>query len=91
MSALFPGAGSAAPPVTVAVLLRLVVADGETVAWIVTVASAAGARLPSVQVTVPAAFTQPAVAETNVTCPGSVSVRVMPGDVDGPRFVTAIV
>ena len=72
-------------------LLRLVVAAGETVAWIVTVASAAGARLPTVQVTVPATFTQPAVAETNVTCAGNVSVTVMPGDVDGPRFVTAIV
>ena len=91
VSASLPATGSMAPPVTVAVLLRLVVADGETVAWIVTAAPAAGARPPSVQVTVPAACTQPAVAETNVTCPGSASVTVMPGEVDGPRFVTRIV
>jgi hypothetical protein len=47
------------------------------------------ARLPIVQVTIPAAWMQPAQADTNVEFDGSVSVTTTPVAFAGPLFVAA--
>jgi hypothetical protein len=84
---LFPGTGSTVVADAVAVFVRLGVANvGLTT--IVRTAFAPFASAPIVHVTVPEAFVQPALADTNVTPPGSGSVIVTPAASEGPLFVT---
>src|SRR5712692_699959 len=78
----------AALAVTVAVLATGPVAVGLMWTVIVKVWVALGARMPTVQVTVPAALVHPALAETKLTCGGSTSVTLPPLEVEGPLLVT---
>src|SRR6266849_3902675 len=86
LAALVSSAGLVA--VTVAVLATGPVAVGLMWTVIVKVWVALGARLPTVQVTVPATLAQPAEAETKLTWGGSTSVTLPPQEVDGPGLVT---
>src|SRR5947207_257672 len=49
---------------------------------------ALAARVPKLQVTVPAVVVHPALAETKLTWAGSTSVTVPPLEVEGPLLVT---
>src|SRR5437660_1389502 len=64
--------------------------DGRGLMWttMVKVWVALGARVPKVQVTVPAALVQPAQAETKLTWAGRTSVTVPPLEAEGPLLVT---
>src|SRR5260370_824396 len=70
--------GSGSLPLTVAVLVMVPAVAG-AVALMVNVALAPEARLPTEQVTVPAVFVHPVLAETKATPLGRVSVTVTPG------------
>src|SRR5260370_21354172 len=72
--------GSGSLPLTVAVLVMVPAVAG-AVALMVNVALAPEARLPTVQVTVPAVFVHPVLAETNVTPAGTgaANVRTLAG------------
>src|SRR4030081_3869351 len=74
---LLPGFGSDSLPVTVAVLVTVPAVAG-ALAPMVNVALAPLARLPAVQVTVPALLVQPVLADTKVTPEGMGSVTVTP-------------
>src|SRR5882762_9735860 len=82
--------GSASLPATVAVLVIEPVVAG-VVTLMVIVALAPAARLPTVQVTVPAEFVQPELADTKVTPAGRVSVTITPVAADGPLFLATMV
>src|SRR5882672_12437921 len=73
--------------VTVAVLAMGPVAAGLMCTTIVKGWVALAARVPKLQVTVPAVLVHPA-AETKLTCAGSTSVTVPPLEVEGPLLVT---
>src|SRR5712664_1109552 len=73
--------------VTVAGLVMGPVAAGLMCTTMVKIWVALGARVPKVQVTVPAALLHPA-AETKLTWAGSTSVTVPPLEVEGPLLVT---
>src|ERR1700730_13866128 len=77
-------------PATGAVFV-IVPAVAGVVTLMVNVALAPEARLPTVQVTVPAEFVHPVLAETKVTPAGRVSVTVTPVAGDGPLFLATIV
>ena len=80
--------GSAVALLTVAVLLTLVVvATTGAVATMVTVALAALARVPRLQVTVPALWVQGAVAETKLVPAGRVSVMTTLLALSGPALL----
>src|SRR5439155_1150805 len=49
---------------------------------------ALAASVPKLQVTVPAVFVHPALAETKLTSAGSTPVTVLPREVEGPLLVT---
>src|SRR5205809_5364319 len=87
---LFAGFGSASLPLTVAVLVMVPAVAG-AVALVVNVALAPAARLPTEQVTVPAEFVHPVLAETKVTPAGRVSVTVTPVAGLGPLFLATTV
>src|SRR5881398_1130775 len=74
--------------VTVAVLAIGPVAAGLMWTTIVKVWVALRASAPTLQVTVPAVLVHPALAETKLTCAGSMSVTVPPLDGEGPLLVT---
>ena len=74
---------------TRATFVKLPLAGAVTVT--VTLLVAPLARLPKVHVTTPELFTPPAVALTNVTVAGKVSVTVTLLAVEGPKFVTEMV
>src|SRR5712664_3059207 len=74
--------------VTVAVFMIGPVAAGLMCTTMLKIWLAPGARVPTVQVTVPAVLEQPALAETKPTCAGSTSVTVPPLEVEGPLLVT---
>jgi hypothetical protein len=88
---LLPLLGSFVVLATLALLLMVPVAVGVTTIEIV--ALPGKARLPTLQVTVPAdGVHEPwlGVAETNVTLPGKVSVTVTADAAVGPLLVTVI-
>src|SRR5258708_2421083 len=90
---LLAAVGSVSLPVTVAVLGMLPAVDGAA-ALMGMVELAPLARLPTVQVTVPAALTQvpwPAVAELKLTPAGRVSVTTTPVAGLGPLLVALMV
>jgi hypothetical protein len=62
-----------------------------TLTTIVQVTEAPATRPALVQVTVPAALAQPALAESKLVPAGSASVTVNPALLDGPRLETSIV
>src|SRR5205814_1204847 len=74
--------------VTVAVLAIGPVAAGLMWTTIVKVWVALRASVPKLQVTVPAVFVHPALAETKLTWAGSTSVTVPPLEAEGPLLVT---
>ena len=89
-SELLAGTGSVAPPVTPAVLVSVPVAVGLTVTCTVTLVLALGASGPACTSRCrPRACRcgKAGLEDTNDTCGGNVSVIVIDGDVDGPRFV----
>src|SRR5437588_745533 len=86
LAALVSSAGLAAA--TVAVLVMGPVAAGLMWTTMVKVWVALGARVPKVQVTVPAALVQPALAETKLTWAGRTSLTVPPLEAEGPLLVT---
>src|SRR5438876_114682 len=73
---------------TVAVLVMGPDAVGLMWTTMVKVWVALGARVAKVQVTVPAALVQPALAETKLTWAGRTSVTVPPLEAEGPVLVT---
>ena len=91
VAVLLPAAGSGVEDVTLAVSTsEVAVVDGATAARRVTVASAPGARVPRLQLTVwPLLVQLPwlAVAETRVVPTGRVSLSVVADAVEGPRLV----
>src|SRR2546421_332428 len=74
--------------VTVAVLAMSPVAAGLMWTTMVKVWVALAASVPKLQVTVPAVFVHPALAETKLTWAGSTSVTVPPLEAEGPLLVT---
>src|SRR6266403_2143557 len=78
--------GSGSLPFTVAVLVMVPAVAG-AVALMVMVELAPTARLPTEQVTVPAEFVHPVLAETKVTPAGRVSVTTTPVAGLGPLFL----
>ena len=86
---LFAAAGSVTVVLTLAVLLSVPAAVG--VITTVRTVVAPLARVPRLQVTVPAACVQGAVAETKVTPAGKVSVSTVLAAGDGPAFATVMV
>src|SRR3989442_689783 len=82
--------GSASLPFTVAVLVMVPAVAG-AVALMVNVELAPAARLPTVQVTVPAEFVHPVLAETKVTPAGRGSVTTTPVAGPGPLLVCGTV
>ena len=86
---LFVELGSVVGELTEAVLVREPLAGAVTVK--VTLLTALLARLPSVQVTIPALLTPLPLADTKVTPIGRASVTVTLFAVDGPKLVTEIV
>src|SRR6266850_508174 len=89
VAVLFPGAGSVSLATTLVVFVTVPVAAGLTT--MVTVALAALARVPRLQLTVVVQVPWLGVAETNVTPAGTASVRVTPVAGDGPLLVTVSV
>ena len=87
---LFAVFESAGLPETVAEFVELPVVEG-AVATIDADAFAPLASAPIVQVTVPELFTQPVLADTKLTPPGSVSVTATPVASAGPALCTASV
>src|SRR5947207_2867959 len=87
---LLAGFGSASLPLTVAELVMLPAVAGEVTVMVI-VALAPEARLPTEQVTVPAEFAHPVLAETKVTPTGRVSVTVTPVAGLGPLLVAVTV
>src|SRR3984893_10577327 len=87
---LFAVLGSGWVADTWAVFVIVPVCDG-LVTLMLIVALAPLARLPTVQVTVPAEFVQPELADTKVTPAGRVSVPVLPVAADGPFFLATMV
>src|SRR5437763_1445068 len=73
---------------TVGVLAIGPVAAGLMCTTIVKGWVASAARVPKLQVTVPAVVVQPALAETKLTWAGSTSVTVPPLEVEGRLLVT---
>src|SRR5436190_1540201 len=73
---------------TVAVLAIGPVAAGLMCTTMVKGWVAPAASVPKLQVTVPAVFVHPALAETKLTWAGSTSVTVPPLEVEGPLLVT---
>src|SRR5881628_621451 len=87
---LFAGAGSPVDEVAVATLTSVPLAGAVKVTVRATLAPLA--RLATVgQVTTPAAWVPPLLAETNVTPAGNVSRMTTLAAVEGPLFVTVIV
>src|SRR5216117_2384350 len=87
---LFAGVGSLVGEPAMATLRSVPVAGAVTVTERVTLAPLA--RVATVgQVTMPAAWVPPLVAETNVTPAGSVSRTTTLAAVEGPLLVTTIV
>jgi len=84
---LFAVFGSAGLPETVAVFVTVPVVDG-AVTTIDADAFAPFARLPTAHVTDPELLTQPAVADTNATPAGNVSVTITPVASLGPPLWT---
>lgn len=86
---LFAPFGSACAPETVAVFTMEPPEPALTV--IEKACEAPGASVPAVQVTIPAAWAQPAPAETNVEFAGTGSLTATPVAVVGPLFVATTV
>jgi hypothetical protein len=86
VAVLFPGTGSVSLAATLAVFVTVPAAVGVTT--IVTVALAALARVPRLQLTAAVQVPWLGVAETNVTPVGTASVKVTPVAGDGPLLVT---
>ena len=86
VAVLFPGVGSAAAEPIVAVLLSVapVAVAVATATVMVRVTVALSARSPIAHVTVPAAFVQPADADTNVVPAGSRSLIATVDAFEGP-------
>ena len=85
MELLFAPLGSDWSPLIVAMFVSDV-PELPAVTVMSNVVEAPLARLPAVHVTTPAAWAQPALAETNVEFAGSVSVTVTPVAAAGPLF-----
>ena len=95
VAVLLAALGSAVTAETVAMFVRVPLAEGETATTMSIVAPAPPGKIPSAQVTVVVPEQDPVlgVAETSVTPAGNVSATVTPLVVDGPDdaplFVTA--
>src|SRR5712664_1294662 len=86
LAALVSSAGLEAA--TVAALVMGPVAVGLMCTTMVKIWVALGARVPKLQLTVPAVLVHPALAETKLTAAGSTSVTVPPLEAEGPLLVT---
>jgi len=89
VAVLFPGTGSVSLAAMLAVFVTVPAAVGMTT--IVTVALAAFAKVPRLQLTAAVQVPWLGVAETNVTPVGTASVKVTPVAGDGPLLVTVSV